>query len=56
MKKTLRIIIPIILIAGICALTCPNEKDHSGATEGAQVRTKQSFKEKTIHASNCFIF
>ena len=31
MKKTLRIIIPIILIAGICALTCPNKKDHSGA-------------------------
>lgn len=35
MKRSLRIIIPIVLIAGICALTCPNKQQHTESIQEA---------------------
>lgn len=35
MKKTLRILIPTVLIAGICALTCPNKEQHTESIKEA---------------------
>jgi len=35
MKRSLRILIPIVLIAGICALTCPNKEQHTESIQEA---------------------